>query len=172
MHRLVKTSGKGIDAKAPNHWLWLRNRAITADGATVTMANSPANQASHPQLSSQAHGCGLPILRAALLFTLSTGVVLDMAMGRYKGKLTHEVSLFRQIDPIIEETDVFLADRAYPGSFERARVVQQVLRWSLASRTSTTSSKNIMQMEHLRCKKPHRDPRILGCLQLNLRRDG
>lgn len=60
-----------------------------------------------------------------VLFALSTGVVLDMAMGRYKGKLTHEVSLFRQIDQIIEETDVFLADRAYAGWFEMGRVMQR-----------------------------------------------
>ena len=98
---------------------------ITADGATVTMADTPENQAESPQLSSQAEGCGFPIVRMVLLFTLSTGVVLEMAMGRYKGKLTHEVSLFREIDEIIEETDVFLADRAYASWFEMARMMKR-----------------------------------------------
>ncbi|QDS91803.1 Transposase DDE domain protein [Roseimaritima multifibrata] len=125
MHRLVTSSGQAIEAKAPNHWLWLGHRVITADGATVTMANTRDNQAEYPQLSSQAPGCGFPILRGVVLFALSTGVVLEMATGRYKGKLTHEVSLFRQIDQIIEETDVFLADRAYAGWFEMARVMQR-----------------------------------------------
>ena len=46
-------------------------------------------------------------------------------MGRYKDKLTHEVSLFRQIDQIIGETDVFLADHAYAGWFEMARMMQR-----------------------------------------------
>ena len=64
-------------------------------------------------------------MRVVILFALSTGVVLEMAMGRFKGKLTHEVSLFRQIDKIIEETDVFLADRAYAGWFEMARTMQR-----------------------------------------------
>ena len=49
----------------------------------------------------------------------------DRDDGRYKGKLTHEASLFRQIDQIIGETDVFLADRAYAGWFEMARVMQR-----------------------------------------------
>lgn len=123
MQRLVTASGLAIEDSSPDHWLWLGHRVVTADGATVTMADTPENQAAYPQLSSQAPGCGFPILRVVVLFALSTGVVLDMAMGRYKGKLTHEVSLFRQIDAIIEETDVFLADRAYAGWFEMARMI-------------------------------------------------
>lgn len=125
MHRLVNTSGESIEAKSPDHWLWLGHRVITADGTTVTMADTPANQVEYPQLSGQSPGCGFPILRIVVLFALSTGVVLDMAMGRYKGKLTHEVSLFRQIDEIIEENDVFLADRAYAGWFEMARMINR-----------------------------------------------
>lgn len=125
MQRLLTASGDSIEGKSPDHWLWLGHRVIVADGATVTMADTAENQAEYPQLSSQAPGCGFPIVRIVVLFALSTGVVLDMALGRYKGKLTHEVSLFRQIDEIIEETDVFLADRAYAGWFEMARITQR-----------------------------------------------
>lgn len=125
MQRLVTASGDAIDAKSPDHWLWLGHRVITADGATVTMADTPENQAAYPQLTSQAPGCGFPIVRVVVLFALSSGVVLEMALGRYKGKLTHEVSLFRQIDKIIEESDVFLADRAFAGWFEMARMMRR-----------------------------------------------
>ncbi|TWU46153.1 hypothetical protein Poly51_55480 [Rubripirellula tenax] len=125
MHRLVTASGQAIEATAPDHWRWLGHRVITADGATVTMADTIENQDAYPHLTSQAPGCGFPIVRVVVLFALSTAVVPDMALGRYKGKLTHEVSLFRQIDEIIEETDVFLADRAYAGWFEIARMMQR-----------------------------------------------
>lgn len=125
MQRLVTTTGKAIEAKSPQHWLWLGHRVITADGATVTMADTPENQSEYPQLSSQAPGCGFPIARIVVLFALSTGAVLDMALGQYKGKLTHEVSLFRKIDKIIEKNDVFLADRAFAGWFEMARMMQR-----------------------------------------------
>lgn len=123
MQRLVVESGHAIEAKSPDGWLWLGHRVVTVDGATVTMADTRENQEAYPQLSSQAPGCGFPILRVVVLFALSTGVVLESAMGRYKGKLTHEVSLFRKIDQIIEEADVFLADRAYAGWFEMARMI-------------------------------------------------
>ena len=125
MHRLVTSCGQSVEAKSPDHWLWLGHRVITADGTTVTMADTLDNQAAYPQLSSQEPGCGHPIVRVVVLFALSTGVVLDMAMGRYQGKFTHEVSLFRQIDQMIEETDVFLADRAFSGWFEMARMMMR-----------------------------------------------
>jgi len=102
---------KANEAKSSDDWLWLGHRVITADGTTVTMADTPKHQAADPQLSSQAPGCGFPIVRMVVLFALSTGVVLDMAMGRYTGQFIHEVSLFRQIDEIIDNTEIFLADR-------------------------------------------------------------
>lgn len=125
MHRLVKESGRAIESKCPDNWLWLGHQVVTADGTTVTMADTAENQAEYPQLAGQAPGCGLPIVRIVVMFALSTGVVLEMALGRYKGKLTHEVSLFRQIDEIIGKDDVFLADRAYAGWFEMARIMQR-----------------------------------------------
>lgn len=65
MHELVKASGQAIEAKSPDPWLWLGHRVITPDGATVTMVDTPENQAEYPQLSSQAQGCGFPIVRVA-----------------------------------------------------------------------------------------------------------
>ena len=123
MQRLVTASGQAIEDKSPDRWLWLGHRVVTADGATVTMADTAENHEAYPQLSAQAPGCGFPIVRVVVLFALSTGLVREMAMGRYKGKLTHEVSLFRQIDQVIEENDVFLAGRAYAGWFEMARMI-------------------------------------------------
>jgi hypothetical protein len=123
MHRLLAHTGRAIEAKAPDHWLWLGHRVITADGTMVTMADTPANQEHYPQQRGQATGCGFPIMRCVVLFALATGVVLETAMGKYRGKLTAEVSLFRQIDHCIEENDVFLADRAYSSWFDMARLI-------------------------------------------------
>jgi len=44
MHRLITESGQTIEAKSPDHWLWLGHRVITADGATVTMADTPDDE--------------------------------------------------------------------------------------------------------------------------------
>jgi hypothetical protein len=125
MHRLVRETGKSIEDSTPDEWLWLGHRVITGDGCTVTMADTVENQAEYPQPESQTSGCGWPMMRCVVLFALSTGVVLDAAMGRYQGKLTSEVSLFREIDAIIDEEDVFLADRFYSGWFDLARLMMR-----------------------------------------------
>ncbi len=125
MQRLVAHTGRAIDDAAPDQWLWLGHRVITADGTTVTMADTSENQAEYPQQGGQQPGCGFPIMRLVVLFALSTGVVLESAMGKYRGKLTHEVSLFREIDVCIEIDDVFLADRAFSGWFDMARLIQR-----------------------------------------------
>ncbi|TWU31397.1 FYVE zinc finger domain-containing protein [Novipirellula artificiosorum] len=49
-----------------------------------------------------------------------SAVVMDMAMGRYKGKLTHEVSLFRQIDEIIHSIQLDRPPRPEWMSQQRA----------------------------------------------------
>ena len=125
LHRLVTESGQAIEEKSPDDWLWIGHRVVTADGTTATMADTPENQAEYPQQRAQAPGCGFPIIRMVVLFALSTGVVLETAMGKYRGKLTGEVSLFREIDSCIEENDVFLADRAYAGWFDMARLMRR-----------------------------------------------
>ena len=122
MHRLLRQTGQAIEEQAPDDWLWLGHRVIMADGTTVTMADTAENQAAYPQSRAQASGCGFPIMRMVVFFALSTGTVLETAMGKYRGKLTHEVSLFREIDGCLEENDVFLADRAYAGWFDMARL--------------------------------------------------
>jgi hypothetical protein len=123
LQRLLKQTGETVEEQAPEEWLWLGHRVATADGTTVTMPDTPENQDAYPQQRSQAPGCGFPILRMVVFFALSTGVVLEMAMGKYRGKLTHEVSLFREIDACIAADDVFLADRAYAGWFDMARLI-------------------------------------------------
>lgn len=125
MHDLVTYTGKSIDNQTPDNWLWLGHRVITADGCTITMADTTENQAEYPQPRTQKRGCGFPIMRCVVMFALSTGVVLEQAMGKYKGKLTAEVSLFREIDEVIERDDVFLADRAYSGWFDLARLIER-----------------------------------------------
>ncbi len=122
MHQLMRQTGESIEDSAPDAWRWLGHRVIAGDGTTVTMPDTPENQKEYPQLSAQKPGCGLPLMRMVVLFAISTGVVLQMAMGQYKGKKTAEVSLFRMIDEVVQKDDVFLADRAYSSWFDIARL--------------------------------------------------
>ena len=161
MGRLVTHVGREVEDQAPDEWRWLGHRVITADGTTVTMADTQENQAEYPQQRAQAIGCGFPIMRMVVFFALSTGVVLDTAMGKYRGKLTHEVSLFREIDACIEENDVFLADRAYAGWFEMARMIQRgahvVVRKHQLRKSDFRTGERVGQDDHrIQLDKPQR----------------
>jgi hypothetical protein len=76
-----------------------------------------------------------------------------MAMGKYKGKLTAEVSMFRQIDQIIQENDVFLGDRAYSSWFDIARLSTRgahvVLRKHQLRKTDFRRGKRLGKDDHI-----------------------
>jgi hypothetical protein len=93
---------------------------LDVDGSTVTMPDTPENQAAYPQQKSQKPGCGFPIARIVVVFSLSVGTVLEAAIGKYQGKQTGENSLFRTLYPVLDDGDVVLADRYFSGWFDVA----------------------------------------------------
>ncbi len=68
---------------------------------------------------------GLPIARMVAVISLSSGVILDAAMGAYKGKGGSEHALFRQITDSFEAGDIVLADRYYSGYFLIASLLEK-----------------------------------------------
>ena len=66
---------KEVEEQAPPEWNWLGHRVLDVDGSTVTMADTPENQAEYPQQSTQAPGCGFPIMRILVVFVLSVVTV-------------------------------------------------------------------------------------------------
>lgn len=118
--RLTRETGRQVADAAPAAWRWLGHRVLNVDGSTITMADTPANQAEYPQLSSQAAGCGFPIARIVAVFCLATGAVLDAAIGKYHGKKTGENSLFRALHNLLQAGDVTLSDRYFAGWFDIA----------------------------------------------------
>ena len=104
---LVRETGSCVATQTPQSWLRLGRNVVTGDGSTITMADTPENQ----QMASQSPGCGFPIARIVVLFSLSLGTVLEAALGPYQGKQTGEPSLFRKLHDALQAGDVFLADR-------------------------------------------------------------
>jgi hypothetical protein len=88
------------------------------------MPDTPANQAEYPQVPGQRRGCGFPIARIVVVFSLSVGAVLDAAIGQYRGKQTGENSLFRTLHGLLKKGDVVLADRYFSGWFDMALLQQ------------------------------------------------
>ena len=162
-YQLVRDTGHQVDQEAPSSWLWHQHRVLDADGTTVTMADTPANQAEYPQQPGQKKGCGFPILRLVVVFSLATGTVLEAALGRYKGKRTGEGSLFRTLHYRLQENDVLLADRIFSGWFDIAllqkRGVHCVVRKHQSRRTDFRKGTRLGPGDHLVCwRKPQRPP--------------
>ena len=95
--QLVRDTGEQVEGEAPDAWLWHGRRVRVLDGTTITMPDTPENQAEYPQLKRQKPGCGFPIARVLVVFSLSVGTVLEAAIRKYEGKLTGENSLFREL---------------------------------------------------------------------------
>ena len=61
--QLLRETGRQADEEAPPEWRWLDHRVVNVDGSTLTMPDTPENQAEYPQMASQKRGCGFPIAR-------------------------------------------------------------------------------------------------------------
>ncbi|MBF0585106.1 MAG: IS4 family transposase [Magnetococcales bacterium] len=115
--QLLRETGAKLHNDTLPGWLWRGRRLTLADGSTVSMPDTPENQAKFPQPASQKPGLGFPLARLVVLLSLATGGVLDMAVGPNKGKKTGEHALFRQVLGALNPGDILLADRYYCSYF-------------------------------------------------------
>jgi hypothetical protein len=159
--KLVRRTGRDIESQAPDEWLWQGRRVRVVDGSTITMPDTPENQAEYPQQRSQRPGCGLPLARILVVFSLSVGTVLEAAIGKYHGKQTGENSLFRQLYEALAEGDVVLADRYFSGWFDigllQARGVASVVRKHQLRATDFRTGRRLGRDDHVvQVPKPSR----------------
>jgi hypothetical protein len=110
---LVRQTGRSIPEEAKESWLYHGRAVKVIDGSTVTMPDTPENQAAYPQQASQAPGLGFPIARILVIFSLAVGTVLEAALGPYQGKQTSELALLRQVVGQFQGGDIALADRFF-----------------------------------------------------------
>jgi hypothetical protein len=120
LRRLARETGQSLQQAAPAGWRWKGRRVKVADGTTVSMPDTAANQAAYPQSRSQAAGLGYPVARVVAVFCLACGAVLDAALGPWRGKRTGENTLLRGLGDSFGAGDVVLADGQFAGYFDIA----------------------------------------------------
>jgi hypothetical protein len=108
---VARGAGRALDDQADRRWLWKKRRVYVYDGSSVTMPDTPANQAAYPQPAAQKPGLGFPLARIAAVFSLACGAVLDVGICRYAGKGQSELGLLRTLLGLFRPGDVVLADR-------------------------------------------------------------
>ena len=122
---MVRHTGHQITAQSPDKWRWYGRRVRLVDGTTVTLADTQANQALYPQQSGQKPGLGFPICRIVGVTCLSSGAVLDAAIGGFKGKGSSEQALLRTLLNTFESGDVMLGDAFYGTYFLLAELLSR-----------------------------------------------
>ena len=122
---LTKHTGREVERAALGQWRWLGRVVKLFDGSTVSMPDTPENQAAFPQSRTQSPGVGFPLARIGVLFSLSVGTVLDLGIRRWAGKFQSELSMLRDMIPSLEAGDVLLTDRYLCSYMEIALLLRQ-----------------------------------------------
>jgi len=89
----------------------LRGRPVkVADCSTTQLPDTKKNQKRYPQPSSQKPGCGFPLIKFLVLFSLSSWALLRVALAHWKN---HDLRLLHGLWEALEKGDILLGDRAY-----------------------------------------------------------
>lgn len=110
---LARHTGRLLSAQAQRPWRWRGRTVKLVDGTGISMPDTPENQARYPQPSSQAQGVGFPLARVVGVICLSTGAMIDAAIGPHSGKGNSELGLQRELGAAFSRGDVMLADALY-----------------------------------------------------------
>lgn len=114
----------GCERAIHSRWLWKRRHVKLADGTTVSMPDTEANQEEYPQQSAQKEGLGFPIARLVVLVSLATAMVGGMEIGPYAGKETGELALMRKLLGQLDDGDILLTDRYFCSYFLIAMLLE------------------------------------------------
>jgi hypothetical protein len=121
LQRLVPEVAESLEQQVPSTQQWCGRRVRVCDGTTVLMSDTLANQAEYPQHSNQTPGCGFPIAKLVVMFSLLTGAVVAACIAPFADS---EMVMSRLLYQNLEPQDVVLADQAY-GSYVDLALVQQ-----------------------------------------------
>ena len=110
LERVLAATAQATDRSASSA-TGLRGRTVkVVDGSSVQLPDTAANQQEYPQPSGQKPGCGFPVLKLVVLFSLASGALLDVVFGSLHH---HDLRLFRQLWECLKAGDILLGDRAY-----------------------------------------------------------
>jgi hypothetical protein len=117
LHATARTA----DARAGSRGQLQGRPVKVVDGSSVQLADTDENQRVYPQTSAQKPGCGFPLMKFAVLFSLCSGAVLEVVTGNLHG---HDLRFLRQLWEQLKAGDILLGDRAY-GEFTTLAALPQ-----------------------------------------------
>ncbi|MBW4455872.1 MAG: IS4 family transposase [Nostoc indistinguendum CM1-VF10] len=110
LQKLFHQSGQNLEQKVTTEYLWCGRNVKVIDGSTVSMPDTLENQKAYPQPSTQASGCGFPIAKIGVIFSLATGAAIALCIDVLN---THDIKLARNLYQFLNPLDILLGDRAF-----------------------------------------------------------
>ena len=110
LQKLFQESGQSLEQKVTTKYLWCGRNVKIIDGSTVSMPDTLENQKAYPQPSTQASGCGFPIAKIGVIFSLTTGAAIALCIDILN---THDIKLARILYQFLNPLDILLGDRAF-----------------------------------------------------------
>jgi hypothetical protein len=110
IERLLALSAQKADGRAGTGGQVNGRPVKVVDGSSAQAADTRATQERYPQSAEQKPGCGFPVIKFLLLFSLNSGAVLNVVMGSLHN---HDLRLLRRLQEELRAGDILLGDRAY-----------------------------------------------------------
>jgi Transposase DDE domain len=110
LEKVFNESAQNLEEKVVEEYLWCGRNVKVIDGSTVSMPDTVENQKEYPQPSSQKPGCGFPIAKIGVIFSLVTGAAIAFCIDVLN---THDIKLARKLYSFLKPNDVLVGDRAF-----------------------------------------------------------
>jgi hypothetical protein len=110
LEKLFGQAAQSLSKKVTTEDLWCGRTVKVIDGSTVSMPDTIENQKAYPQPKSQQPGCGFPIAKIGVIFSLATGAAIALVIDVLN---THDIKLARKLYQFLNPLDILLGDRAF-----------------------------------------------------------
>jgi hypothetical protein len=121
LQQLATSVAEQMESEVMTGRLWMGRPVKVVDGSSVSMPDTAENQQAYPQPKGQKRGCGFPVMRLVVVFSLATGVIVRLAHGCLQQS---ERLLFQSLRNVLQPGDVLLGDRGF-CSFAEVYLFQQ-----------------------------------------------
>lgn len=110
LEKALSTTARAADQRVGSGGQLNGRPVKVADASSTQLADTPKNQKRYPQSSVQKKGCGFPILKFLVLFSLCSGSVLQVMFGSLH---SHDLRLLRGLWEALQRGDILLGDRLF-----------------------------------------------------------
>ena len=110
LEKLFNSSAQSLEEKVTTEYLWHGRNVLVIDASTVSMPDTVENQKEYPQSSTQKPGCGFPVAKIGVIFSLVTGAAVALCIDVLN---THDIKLARELYNFLKPNDLLVGDRAF-----------------------------------------------------------